>query len=230
MTVYHVYCRNNCKAQPCCAGCSADTTEAGPHPGAPSSLQEGWKQMGRENRQGKHKAVRQLWFNKTWRCEIKCEKNIFAIESYLERCSNCPAGSGVLLPLLSWLLFQPCGLSRYAAWQPREVSLGEGQAPHGLPSRVHQAMTLSACTWHLSLLFLFWEEEKQLSSATVCEGGRWGVNSVVIVLLICLAWKWRTHDRTTRNKHGGWGGGMNTEQHLPSLLFLLLWVFLLVQW
>lgn len=172
----------------------------------PSPLKEGWKQMGRKKQAG---GSTRLWDDydsiKPDIVKLNVKKKCLssATERYLERCSSCPAGSRALLPLLSRSLFQPCGLSLYAAWQPREVSLGEGQAPHGLPSRVHQAMTLSACTWHLSLLFLFWEEEKQLSSATVCEGGRWGVNSVVIVLLICLAWKWRTHDRTTRNKHGG---------------------------
>lgn len=144
-------------------------------------------QMGRKNRQGKHRAARPI---KPDVVKLNVKKISFlCYRKVLGELFQLPHRIWVLvlLPLLFQLLFQPCGLPLYSAWQRREVSFWEGQTPHGLPLRVHQAMTLAACTWHLSLLFLFWEEEKQLSSATVCEGGRWGVNSVVIVLLICLA-------------------------------------------
>lgn len=165
------------------------------------SLQGTWKQMGRKNRQGKHKAERQPWFNKTWHHGINVIKTS-------RLCYWRVLGAAVLLP--SPYLSAVSAMWSFSAWQQREASSQHRQTPPGLPLRVGWAVTLSACTWHLSLLFLFWEEEKQLSSATECEGGRWGVNSVVIVLLICLAWKWWTHDRTTRNKHGG-GGCRNTE-------------------
>lgn len=163
------------------------------------SLQGTWKQMGRKNRQGKHKAERQPWFNKTWHHGINVIKTS-------RLCYWRVLRAAVLLP--SPYLSAVSAMWSFSAWQQREASSQHRQTPPGLPLRVGWAVTLSACTWHLSLLFLFWEEEKQLSSATECEGGRWGVNSVVIVLLICLAWKWWTHDRTTRNKHGGGGVGI----------------------
>lgn len=198
MMVYHVCCRNHCRIQPCWLLCRHNSSNPALR-SSQSHYKEPESRWAEKNRQGKHKAERQPWFNKTWHHGINVIKTS-------RLCYWRVLRAAVLLP--SPYLSAVSAMWSFSAWQQREASSQHRQTPPGLPLRVGWAVTLSACTWHLSLLFLFWEEEKQLSSATECEGGRWGVNSVVIVLLICLAWKWWTHDRTTRNKHGGGGVGI----------------------
>lgn len=112
----------------------------------------------------------------------------------------------------------PDPLSALAA---RRGSAGEGQTPPGLPGRVQQAKAVSASTWHcLPSFYSGSREAAEPCSEREADGAR--------IQCGCAAHLFGTKMTDTR-----WNNpntpGVSTQELSPSLIFLLLRVFLLIQ-